>query len=205
MNIGIVLIDDHPLTRLGTARLIEHTAGLQVAEQCADIAAVRAWLGNGGRADIALLDRSLPDGDGLSLIAELKHAGIRTIMFTSASSDEDISEAIANGVDGYLLKTTEPEQLVHAIQSVAQGNSMLPTHIMQKLARGELKQDVFNTLSPREREIVELVAQGLPNKTISVRLNLSENTVRNHLSNIMDKLGMKNRVQVATMALKHTK
>lgn len=205
MNIGVVLIDDHPLTRLGTARLLEHTAGLQVAEQCADIAAVRAWLNKGGRADIALLDRSLPDGDGLGLIAELKHAGIRTIMFTSASTDEDISEAITNGVDGYLLKTTEPEQLVHAIQSVAQGNSMLPTHIMQKLARGELKQDVFNTLSPREREIVELVAQGLPNKTISVRLNLSENTVRNHLSNIMDKLGMKNRVQVATMALKHTK
>ncbi|WP_223246780.1 LuxR C-terminal-related transcriptional regulator [Sulfuriferula thiophila] len=205
MNIAIVLIDDHPLTRLGTARLIEHTEGLQVIEQCADIAAVRAWLSRGGRADIALLDRSLPDGDGLSLIAELKHAGIRTIMFTSASSDEDISEAITNGVDGYLLKTTEPDQLVHAIQSVAQGNSMLPTHIMQKLARGELKQDVFNTLSPREREIVELVAQGLPNKTISVRLNLSENTVRNHLSNIMDKLGMKNRVQVATMALKHAK
>lgn len=205
MNIAIVLIDDHPLTRLGTVRLIEHTAGLQVSEQCADIAAVRAWLSRGGKADIALLDRSLPDGDGLSLIAELKHANIRTIMFTSASSDEDISEAITNGVDGYLLKTTEPDQLVSAIQSVAQGNSMLPTHIMQKLARGELKQDVFNTLSPREREIVELVAQGLPNKTISVRLSLSENTVRNHLSNIMDKLGMKNRVQVATMALKHTK
>ncbi|MDR3391210.1 MAG: response regulator transcription factor [Sulfuriferula sp.] len=205
MDIAIVLIDDHPLTRLGTARLIEHTSGLRVTEQCADIAAVREWLGRGGHADIALLDRILPDGDGLGLIAELKRAGIRTIMFTSASSDEDISEAITNGVDGYLLKTTEPDQLIHAIQSVAQGNSMLPTHIMQKLARGELKQDVFNTLSPREREIVELVAQGLPNKTISVRLNLSENTVRNHLSNIMDKLGMKNRVQVATMALKHSK
>ena len=94
MNIAIVLIDDHPLTRLGTVRLIEHTAGLQVSEQCADIAAVRAWLSRGGKADIALLDRSLPDGDGLSLIAELKHANIRTIMFTSASSDEDISEAI---------------------------------------------------------------------------------------------------------------
>ena len=82
---------------------------------------------------------------------------------------------------------------------------MLPTHIMQKLARGELLQDVLGKLSNREREIVDLVAQGLPNKTISTRLNLSENTVRNHLSNIMQKLGMKNRVQVATLALKNEK
>jgi RNA polymerase sigma factor (sigma-70 family) len=205
MPVSLILIDDHPLTRLGTARLIEHTDSLHLSQQCADIAAVRAWLKSGGRADIALLDRGLPDGDGLDLIDDFKRANIRVIMFTSADSDDDIAVAITHGVEGYLLKTTEPDQLINAIHSVAQGNSMLPTHIMQKLARGELLQDVLGKLSNREREIVDLVAQGLPNKTISTRLNLSENTVRNHLSNIMQKLGMKNRVQVATLALKNEK
>lgn len=205
MAISIILVDDHPLTRLGTARLLEHTEGMYIAQQCTDLATVRAWLKSGGRADIALLDRGLPDGDGLNLISDFKRANIRVIMFTSADSDDDIAQAITHGTEGYLLKTTEPDQLIHAIHSVAQGNSMLPTHIMQKLARGELLQDVLGKLSNREREIVDLIALGLPNKTISTRLNLSENTVRNHLSNIMQKLGMKNRVQVATLALRNEK
>ncbi len=206
MTISILLIDDHPLTRLGIARTLENTPGMQVNAQCADIKTTRAWLATtGSQADIALLDRILPDGDGLSLVQELKKRGIRTVMLTMAGEDFEISEAIEAGVDGYILKSADPEQLINAIQSVAQGNSMFPSHIMQKLARGELKQDMFSKLSQREREIVELVAQGLSNKAISSRLDLSENTVRNHLSNIMEKLGMQNRVQVATSALKHTR
>ncbi|MES2365706.1 MAG: response regulator transcription factor [Pseudomonadota bacterium] len=204
MTISILLIDDHPLTRLGIARTLENTPGMQVNAQCPDIKSTREWLASvSSQADIALLDRILPDGDGLSLVQELKKRGIRTVMLTMAGEDFEISEAIEAGVDGYILKSADPEQLINAIQSVAQGNSMFPSHIMQKLARGELKQDVFSKLSQREREIVELVAQGLSNKAISSRLDLSENTVRNHLSNIMDKLGMQNRVQVATSALKH--
>ncbi|MEO6145468.1 MAG: response regulator transcription factor [Sulfuriferula sp.] len=204
MTISILLIDDHPLTRLGIARTLENTPGMQVNAQCPDIKSTREWLASASsQADIALLDRILPDGDGLSLVQELKKRGIRTVMLTMAGEDFEISEAIEAGVDGYILKSADPEQLINAIQSVAQGNSMFPSHIMQKLARGELKQDVFSKLSQREREIVELVAQGLSNKAISSRLDLSENTVRNHLSNIMEKLGMQNRVQVATSALKH--
>ncbi len=206
MTISILLIDDHPLTRLGIARTLDNTPGMQVNALCADIKTTRAWLATtGSQADIALLDRILPDGDGLSLVQELKKRGIRTVMLTMAGEDFEISEAIEAGVDGYILKSADPEQLINAIQSVAQGNSMFPSHIMQKLARGELKQDMFSKLSQREREIVELVAQGLSNKAISSRLDLSENTVRNHLSNIMEKLGMQNRVQVATSALKHTR
>lgn len=206
MTISILLIDDHPLTRLGITRTLEKTEGMQVRAQCVDIQTTREWLAiAGNQADIALLDRILPDGDGLMLVPELKKRGIRTLMLTMAGEDFEISEAIDAGVDGYILKSADSDQLINAIQSVAQGNSMFPSHIMQKLARGELKQDMFSKLSHREREIVELVAQGLSNKAISSRLTLSENTVRNHLSNIMDKLGMQNRVQVATSALKHTR
>lgn len=206
MSISILLIDDHPLTRLGIARTLEKTEGMQVCAQCIDIKTAREWLAAAGnQADIALLDRILPDGDGLMLVPELKKRGIRTLMLTMAGEDFEISEAINAGVDGYILKSADSDQLINAIQSVAQGNSMFPSHIMQKLARGELKQDMFSKLSHREREIVELVAQGLSNKVISSRLTLSENTVRNHLSNIMEKLGMQNRVQVATSALKHTR
>lgn len=206
MTISILLIDDHPLTRLGIARTLEKTEGMQVCAQCIDIKTAREWLAAAGnQANIALLDRILPDGDGLMLVPELKKRGIRTLMLTMAGEDFEISEAINAGVDGYILKSADSDQLINAIQSVTQGNSMFPSHIMQKLARGELRQDMFSKLSHREREIVELVAQGLSNKVISSRLTLSENTVRNHLSNIMEKLGMQNRVQVATSALKHTR
>ncbi|MEJ5210684.1 MAG: response regulator transcription factor, partial [Burkholderiales bacterium] len=94
-----------------------------------------------------------------------------------------------------------PEQILQAIRSVHAGHSMLPAHIMQKMARGELAQNVFDKLSQRELEIVTYVARGMSNRAIGEALGLSENTVRNHLRSILDKLGLANRVQVATLAL----
>lgn len=151
---------------------------------------------------MALLDRGLPNGDGLSLVPELKHAGMRVVMLTIADEDHEIRDAIEQGVDGYVLKSSEPEQILQAIRTVHQGHSMLPAHIMQKLARGELAQGTFDKLSPRELEIVTYVARGMSNRAIGAALGLSENTVRNHLRSILDKLGLANRVQVATLALK---
>ncbi|MCU0810017.1 MAG: response regulator transcription factor [Thiobacillaceae bacterium] len=200
--LNIILVDDHPLLRLGVAGYINQEEGLTMTAQLANAAELRAWLSAGNKADVALLDRSLPDADGLDLVSEVRDAGIKVIMLTIADSDEEISEAIAAGVDGYVIKSSDPEQVIAAIRSVCDGQSSFPLNVMQKMARGELSSNALAALTAREMEIVEHVKEGLSNKVIAYKLSLSENTVRNHLRNIMEKLGLRNRVQVATLALK---
>ncbi|MHB1232266.1 MAG: response regulator [Burkholderiales bacterium] len=202
MTISVVLVDDHPLFRKGLEHLLAGSAEVAIAGQFADIDSTRAWLRADGHADVALLDRSLHGADGLELMPDFKARGIKVVMLTIADEDHEIRDAIERGVDGYILKSSEPEQILQAIHSVHLGNSMLPSHIMQKMARGELMHGAFDKLSQREIEIVSYVARGLSNRAIGETLGLSENTVRNHLRSILDKLGLDNRVQVATLALK---
>jgi DNA-binding NarL/FixJ family response regulator/protein-disulfide isomerase len=201
MTIRVILVDDHPLFRKGLEHLVANEPGLALVGQFASVEETRAWLKAGGTADVALLDRRLPGEDGLSLVPDLKQANIRVVMLTIADAEYEIRDAIERGVDGYILKSSEPEQILQAIRSVHAGNSMLPAEIMQKMARGELAGSPFDKLSPRELEIVAHVARGMSNRAIGQALNLSENTVRNHLRNILDKLKLANRVQVATLAL----
>ena len=202
MTINVVLVDDHPLFRKGLEYLLKTHPEVKIVAQFADIESTQAWLKEEPIADVVLLDRSLRDADGLALVAAFKAHDIKVIMLTIADEDHEIRDAIERGVDGYILKSSEPEQIIQAIHSVHVGNSMLPSHIMQKMARGELMQGAFDKLSQRELEIVSYVARGLSNRAIGDTLGLSENTVRNHLRSILDKLGLANRVQVATLALK---
>lgn len=203
MTISVILIDDHPLFRKGLVHLLENHPEVNVIGEFADIASTNAWLANDGKADVALLDRTLRDEDGLDLAPALKQRNIKIIMLTIADEDYEIRDAIESGVDGYVLKTSEPEQILQAITAVHQGSSMFPNHVMQKMARGEGLHGFFDKLSPRELEIVTYVARGMSNRAIGDALGLSENTVRNHLRSILDKLNLDNRVQVATLALEH--
>lgn len=204
MTISIILIDDHPLFRKGLSHLIEaHGKEVAVVGQFADIGAVLDWLQNGGNAEVALLDRNLRDEDGLALVPELKRRGIRVIMLTVAEEAHEIREAVDLGVDGYVLKTSEPEQILQAIYTVSQGSGLRRFPVMDDSMQGKLGRDASSTLSSRELEIVGLVARGMSNKAIGDALGLSDNTVRNHLRSILEKLGLDNRVQVATFALKH--
>jgi DNA-binding NarL/FixJ family response regulator len=204
MTISIILIDDHPLFRKGLSHLIEaHGNEVVVAEQFADVGAVLDWLKDGGRAEVALLDRNLRDEDGLALVPELKRRGIKVIMLTVAEEAHEIREAVDLGVDGYVLKTSEPEQILQAIYAVSQGPGLRRFPVMDDSMQGKLGQGTSRALSSRELEIVSLVARGMSNKAIGEALGLSDNTVRNHLRSILEKLGLDNRVQVATFALKH--
>ncbi len=203
--IRILIIDDHPLIRLGVRHSVESLSDLSVSKECADMAAVRDWLASGGQADVAVLDRSLPDGDGLDLVPELKNAGMKVIILTVEDGDEEIRAAIESGVDGYLLKSSDTDQISHAIGVVLQDAGAFPPAVLQKLYRAGAQDNPLDQLSARELEISEYVAQGLSNKVIGARLNLSDNTVRNHLANIMQKLNFHNRVQVATLVLQHLK
>lgn len=203
MALTVILVDDHPLFRKGLLHLLENRDDLSVAAQFATAAGVREWLRQGGHADVALLDRTLGEEDGLDLLPDLRRHGIKTIMLTMAEEDHEVSYAMEKGVDGYLLKSSEPDQIIQSIITVNQGSSIFPTNVLQKIARGELGQSALGKLSQREREIVGYVARGLSNRGIGDALGLSENTVRNHLRSILEKLGFDNRVQVATFALEH--
>jgi len=202
--IRVLLVDDHPLLRLGVRRSIENEEGFTVAGECEDLASTRSWLAAGGQADVVILDRSLPDGDGLEVMPELKAAGMKVIVLTVEDGDEEIRAAIDAGVDGYLLKSSDSEQITHAIGIVLQDAGAFPPQVVQKLTRST-GEDPLAKLSTRELEIAEYVAQGYSNKVIGAKLNLSDNTVRNHLANIMQKLNFHNRVQVATLVLQHLK
>lgn len=198
----IILIDDHPLLRMGAAGYINQAGDMHLRAQFANAQELRTWLAAGNKADAALLDRSLPDADGLDLVSEIRDAGIKVIMLTIADSVEEIFEAIAASVDGYVVKSSDPDQVLAAIRNVCDGQSSFPLSVMQKIACGELHGSALATLTKRELEIVGYVKEGFANKKIAYQLTLSENTVRNHLRNIMEKLGLQNRVQVATLALK---
>jgi DNA-binding NarL/FixJ family response regulator len=202
--IRVLLVDDHPLLRLGVRRAIENEEGFSVAGECEDLASTRTWIAAGGKADVAILDRSLPDGDGLEVMPEIKAAGMKAIVLTVEDGDEEIRAAIDAGVDGYLLKSSDAEQITHAIGIVLQDAGAFPPQVVQKLTRST-GEDPLAKLSTRELEIAEYVAQGYSNKVIGAKLNLSDNTVRNHLANIMQKLNFHNRVQVATLVLQHLK
>lgn len=203
--IQVLIIDDHPLIRLGVKRSLESTPGLSVAGECADLAAAHEWLAGNGKANVAILDRSLPDGDGLDLVPVLKAAGMKVIILTVEDGDEEIRAAIETGVDGYLLKSSDTDQISHAIGVVLQDAGAFPPQILKKLYRANTQEDPLSRLSARELEISEYVAKGYSNKVIGAKLGLSDNTVRNHLANIMQKLNFHNRVQVATLVLQHLK
>jgi len=203
--IQVLIIDDHPLIRLGVRRSLESTPGLSVAGECADLASAHDWLAANGKANVAILDRSLPDGDGLELVPVLKAAGMKVIILTVEDGDNEIRSAIESGVDGYLLKSSETDQISHAIGVVLQDAGAFPPQVLKKLYRAGAQEDPLTRLTSRELEIAEYVAEGHSNKVIGGKLNLSDNTVRNHLANIMQKLDFHNRVQVATLVLQHLK
>jgi DNA-binding NarL/FixJ family response regulator len=203
--ISLILIDDHPLIRLGLRRYFESWADLNVVGEFENLATVRNWLAQGNRTDVALLDRWLTDGDGLEVVEPLQQAGAKVIMLTVEEDEVEISAAYEQGVNGYLLKSSDADTVLSTVQAVLKGHSIFPANVLEKIVSGEISADPLAGLTPREREIASHVAQGLSNKVIGARLNLSDNTVRNHLANIMDKLNLTNRVQVAALALKYLK
>jgi len=207
-RIRVYLADDHELVRRGLLALLSTERELEVVGVGADgEEAVRqvAEL----RPDVILMDLQMPRKSGIEAIAEIKEAdpGARILVLTSFGDEDMVFAAIQAGALGYLLKDSSPQELVQAITNVHAGHLFLDPEIALKVMQ-EINRPLANRtptdepLTPREIEILKLVARGLSNNGIADQLVVSERTVRTHLSNIMGKLHLANRTQAALYALR---
>ncbi|MFF8896905.1 response regulator [Streptomyces lydicus] len=211
--IRVFLLDDHEVVRRGVQDLLDAEPDIEVVGDAgtADHALAR---GPALRPDVAVLDVRLPDGDGVSVCRELRSRmpGLACLMLTSFDDDDALLDAIMAGAAGYVLKEIKGADLVAAVRTVASGRSMLDPATTARLMttlRGEEdatepQADALSGLSPREREIVGLIGEGLTNRQIGKRLYLSEKTVKNHISRLLAKLGVERRIQAAVLATRAT-
>ncbi|AOP47474.1 response regulator transcription factor [Streptomyces lydicus] len=207
--IRVFLLDDHEVVRRGVQDLLDAEPDIEVVGDAgtADHALAR---GPALRPDVAVLDVRLPDGDGVSVCRELRSRmpGLACLMLTSFDDDDALLDAIMAGAAGYVLKEIKGADLVAAVRTVASGRSMLDPATTARLmttlrgaeSAGEPQADALSGLSPREREIVGLIGEGLTNRQIGKRLYLSEKTVKNHISRLLAKLGVERRIQAAVLA-----
>lgn len=210
LPIRVVLADDHALFRQGVRRLLEGAGGIEVvgeAESGADTIRLVEELA----PDVVLLDIAMPNLSGIDAARVIKGSSPRAgiIMLTVHADEEFLFEAIKAGAMGYLLKDCTPNELIRAIRVVHSGEGLLaPTmaaKVMREFARTREAPDLVAVqlpLTQREIEILQHVAAGLANKQIAQRLSISERTVKNHLSNIMEKLHVNSRTQAAIYALR---
>jgi DNA-binding NarL/FixJ family response regulator len=204
--INVLLVDDHPLVRHGLTELLAGTdditvvAAVEDGDQAAAAAAEH-------QPDVVLMDLSMQRMDGITatreLLAELPAA--RVIVLTSFSESERIHDALDAGAIGYLLKDAEPEDVVRAVRDAAAGDAPLSPRAARALLPpnrrpGRAQSDA---LSAREREVLALVASGLPNKSIARRLDISEKTVKAHLTRVFSVLGVSDRTSAALWAQRH--
>ncbi|GAA2768143.1 response regulator transcription factor [Streptomyces paradoxus] len=207
--IRVFLLDDHEVVRRGLADLLDAEPDIAVVGDAENVEHALAR-GPALRPDVAVLDVRLPDGDGITVCRELRSRmpGLACLMLTSFDDEEALLDAIMAGASGYVLKQIKGSDLVSAVRTVASGRSMLDpettARLMRSLRAGPSEQPAvapeLASLSPREREILVLIGDGLTNREIGKKLYLSEKTVKNHISRLLAKLGVQRRVQAAVLA-----
>ncbi|KUL20754.1 response regulator [Streptomyces regalis] len=207
--IRVFLLDDHEVVRRGITDLLDAEPDISVVGD-ADTVEHALVRGPALRPHVAVLDVRLPDGDGITVCRELRSQmpELACLMLTSFDDEDALLDAIMAGASGYVLKQIRGSDLVSAVRTVASGQSMLDPATTARLMRS-LRADPAETpalapelagLSPRERDILALIGDGLTNREIGKKLYLSEKTVKNHISRLLAKLGVQRRVQAAVLA-----
>lgn len=210
-TLRVLLVDDHVLFRKGIASLLAAKKGITVVGEAGDgveaVTMVRETSPN-----IILMDINMPKQGGLETIKIIKEEmpELDIVMLTVSEDDEDLFEAIKSGAKGYLLKNLEPQQLFDMLEGIQQGEAPISGSMAAKILQ-EFKQphhaspnqtETPDELTPREIEVLEQVVKGASNKEISAALHITENTVKIHLRNILDKLQVRNRIQAAVHAVR---
>jgi DNA-binding NarL/FixJ family response regulator len=206
MAIRLVLADDHPVVLHGLQRLFEGQPDFDVVACSgsgeAALASVRAT-----RPDVLVLDLRMPDRNGIEVLRAMAAEKLpcRTVLLTAAATDDDVVEAVRLGVHGIIMKESPPDALLDCVRRVSRGEQAIEQEVLARafgrvLRREAATREVAKTLTPREIELVKMVAQGLRNRAIAERLQISEGTVKIHLHNVYEKLGVNGRLELALWA-----
>jgi DNA-binding NarL/FixJ family response regulator len=207
MSISVFLLDDHEIVRRGIAQLLETEDDITVVGEAGTASQAMARI-PALRPDVAILDVRLPDGEGVSVCRDLRSSVVpppACLMLTSYLDDEALFGAIVAGAAGYLLKQVAGVDLVGAVRTVAGGGSLLDPKataiVLERLRKGDEPPDPrYSTLSPQERRILALIADGLTNRQIGADMYLAEKTVKNYVSSLLHKLGFARRTEAAVYA-----
>jgi NarL family two-component system response regulator LiaR len=202
--IRVLIVDDHAVVREGLRSFLELQDGIEVAGEAAD-GAEAVELAPQLRPDVVLMDLVMPNLDGLEAMRQLRRSlpAARVIVLTSFLDEEHLLPAMRAGAAGYLLKNAQPQELARAIRAAHAGEALIDpavaARLVDALAAGNGRDD-YERLTPREREVLELIGRGLSNKRIALELGIAEKTAKTHVSNVLGKLGLADRTQAALYA-----
>jgi DNA-binding NarL/FixJ family response regulator len=199
--IRVVIAEDHAVVRGGLVQLLGGVDDVEVVgvaaggEEAVTVASEQ-------QPDVVLMDLEMPDLDGIEATRRIRAAneGVTVVVLTAFSDRQRILSAIDAGAVGYLLKDADPDELIRGIEAAARGESPLAPKAAQALVAARAEQQSEPELTPREQEVLALLADGLPNKLIARRLDISEKTVKAHLTNIFQRIGVTDRTQAALWA-----
>ncbi len=209
MSVKVILADDHSMIREGIKQLLEITGEIQVVGEAADGIECLNLLKK-VKADVLLLDINMPKMNGLQVLEKINkgQTSIKVLMLTVHNEIDYLIKAIDIGIDGYLLKDSGSAELKKAIFSIYNGEKYIQPELTpllnQKLVEKESDLDKLHSLTKRELQILKLIAEGLFNKEIGDRLNISERTVKNHVFNLFKKIGAADRTQAAVFAIRNS-
>lgn len=194
----VVIVDDHPLVRRGLSAVLKLEANIEISGESETVEQALELIKE-TKPDLAIVDLKLGNRSGLEVVENIKDTSCRSIILTSSTLEQDVRKAEAVGADGYVLKEALPEELLLAIKLIFKGKKYFDPGLMEMLFKKE-EEDSFSKLTPKEREVLIGLGEGLSNQGMARKLMVTEFTVKKHVSQILNKLCVNDRTQAALLA-----